>query len=102
MSDLRKFAEDAVQIWEGQEVWYHVDYLSGPVAMGNRDAPFIAAASPSVVLGLLDALEKVRALADEFAKREAQYRQAEYSQYKEGLRDAYDVAESMLREVLND
>ena len=58
-SDLRKLAEACPPEDDFNAIWYSEDRLE--FAIGTRDRPFVAACSPTVVLGLLDELDRLRA-----------------------------------------
>ena len=57
-SDLRALAEACPPEDDFNAIWYSEDRLE--FAIGTRDRPFVAACSPTVVLGLLDELDRLR------------------------------------------
>ena len=56
-SDLRARAEACPPEDDVNSIWYSEDRLA--FAIGTRDRPFVAACSPTVVLGLLDELDRL-------------------------------------------
>ena len=60
-SDLRARAE-ACPPEDDADSWYSEDRLE--FAVGTQDRPFVAACSPIVVLGLLDELDRLRAVSE--------------------------------------
>ena len=56
-SELRARAEACPPEDDVNSIWYSEDRLA--FAIGTRDRPFVAACSPTVVLGLLDELDRL-------------------------------------------
>lgn len=61
MSELRKLAEDALSL---NEPWWDLGDDRVSMSFCDQDAAYIAAANPTIVIGLLDEIERLTAERD--------------------------------------
>ena len=65
---LRTLAQAAIKQTGHEEPWYLLEDLQGGFYIQPDDMPFVAAASPDVVLSLLDENQRLRSALEEITK----------------------------------